>query len=802
MSNGIKLKSPSYTKDTNLYKLEHIPGVLLPVGAHHAVTVSAGDHVYAGQLVGVSLSQQTPLHSSISGTVRDIISIGEKEYIKIESDGKFELYPDISPCSKRLSEMTDEEMTERIRLCGIKEWKYISSLIGKAKRLAVNCLDSDPWSAERKCIVNNYPKELVGGAKILLRILGLRMCEFVIEKKYTNSVNRLVESIAGSSLFDIIETDGIYPLGENMRIVSQLPATRRLGDDELCVLDVSVVRAIYRAFSKGMPYVNRIVSVGGDLADEPGCYEIPIGLPVKYIAMQTLPKKQKKLPAYKTIENGVMSGHILDHPSAVVSPSTHSLIFTKEKELHVRCGACIGCTRCDSVCPDNLLPSHFISKCLSDFDGALLESGMDFCSECGACSYVCPANLPIHEIAAGNTEPLYPEHRYKKRALTSAPFIHHAENSATVNFDIVLALLAVLAVSWSVFGIKALMLSALSVLCAVISDTLYGALTRSGGASALNLNSVVCGLMCALTLGINTPLYVAPIVSFFAIMFARGIFGGNSKNILHSAFCARIFASVFWHDAFIFDAPNTSAPLTELLICRQDGPIGEISVAVLAVCAIYLIIRRVISPITPIMTLLSFSAVTFILSPDDPLGGIVNGLCFSAIVFVSVFCEAEPSTVPRTGLGKIVYGTLCGAAAALVGSFFSVEGAYIAAVAASIVTPLFNRARLAEPYPEETDTPEIKEEENNKKSRIKENGKKEKAEKSSKKQSGSKTSNLPPEAEAPVSEAAVSESVQEKPDEATKVITAPKKTKGETSDKKTERSQNISEKASKKKKKK
>ena len=702
MGNGIKIKSPAYTKDTNLYKLEHVPGVLLPVGGHHAITVAKGDHVCVGQLIGVSLSQQTPLHSSISGTVRDIISIGEKEYVKIESDGKFELYSDIKPCSKRLSEMTDQEMIERIRLCGIEEWKYLSELTGKAKRLAVNCLDRDPYSAEQKCIVNNYSRELVGGAKILLKILGLRMCEFVIEKKYTDSINKLVEGISGSSLFDIVETDGYYPLGESMRIVSQLPASRRLSEDELCVLDASVVRAIYRAFSKGMPYVERIVSIGGSMASEPGVYEIPIGLPIKYIGMQTLPKKQKKLPSYKIIENGVMSGHILSHPSAVVSSRTSSLLFIKEKELTVRSGACIGCTRCDSVCPDNLLPSHFISKCLSDFDSAILESGMDYCSECGACSYVCPANLPIHEIAEGNVEPLYPENRYKKRELLSAPFIHHAENSATVNFDVVITLLALTALSWSVFGIKALMLSVLSVLCAVISDTIYGALTKGGGASALNLNSVVCGLTCAMTLGINAPLYVAPIVSFFAIMFARGIFGGNGKNIIHSAFCARIFASLFWHDAFIFDKGDGIITL-ESLIGRTNAPMGAISVAVLAVCAIYLIIRRVISPITPISILLSFCAVTFITSSTDQASVTLSALCFSAIIFVSIFAETEPSTVPISGLGKLVYGMLCGSIAALLGSFFSVEGAYVAAILASAVTPLFNRARLAEPYEEETE---------------------------------------------------------------------------------------------------
>ena len=701
--NGIKLKKPAYTKDTNLYRIENIPQVFIPVGEHYTVTAQKGDRVLVGQLLGVALGKQIPLHCSVSGTVKEIVKVSGKEYIRIENDGKYELCSDIAPCEKRLSQMSADEMIDRIRLCGIHDWKKLSASIGKTKRFVINCLDMDPYMSDKKCAIANSAKEIVSGAKIILKILGLRLCEFVIEKHSTDAINDLIDYIDDSSFFDIVETSGKYPFGEEERIISLLPENEELESDELCILDVHTVCAVYNAFSQGMPYVRRIVSIGGSATYEDGCYDIPLGTPIKYIAEQCAEDEEEEPVPYSTVIGGVMQGQLADG-GALVEDGTHCISFIKSSELEVRTGACIGCTRCDKACPDKLLPSVFIEKHEADFDEAVSLSGMDWCNECGACSFVCPAKIPICEIAKGNKAPLLPDKRDKKRKITQAPFVSHNESVKTLNLDLILALTALLAWAVCCFGLRALCIAAISVGTAVLTELLFNFLTKASPLGIRNLNSVVCGLMCALTLSTDIPLYVGAITAFFAVIFIKGAFGGNGKNIIHSAFSARVLASLFWHDAFVFDSAQRYT-MFDYLLGNTEGAMGEVSVIILAAAFLYLVIRRVLSAITPIVMLSTFAVITFLTAPEgNAINTVQIMLVNSAVIFVSVFCAAEYSTVPKSKLGRVAHGIICGALAALIGRYTSYEGAYIAVLISSFVTPLFNRLRQAEPFEDDDDS--------------------------------------------------------------------------------------------------
>ncbi len=692
-SNGIKIKKPAYTKDTELYKIEHIPKVFIPVSDNYTVTVAEGDKVKVGQLLGIALGHQIPLHCSVSGTVVGCVNIEGDEYIEIDNDGKYELCSDIAPCEKRLSQMNEQEMIDRIRLCGIHDWTKLSNAKGQIKRFAVNCLDSDPYSSDKRCALYNFTKEIIGGAKIILKILGIHLCELVIDHRDPDSINLLIDCIGDSELFDIVDTKANYPLGEKQRLITHLPNSEELDDDELLILDVHSVAAVYRAFSQGMPYVRRTVSVGGSATCEDGCYDIPLGTPIKYISDQCV--NQENDPNFKTVIGGVMKGELSEKKGELISSRTHTISFIKEKELNVRIGACIGCTECDRACPDKLLPSVFIANYEKDFDGAIRSSGMEFCSECGACSYVCPSNIPICEIAQEDTAILSPDRRYKKHKKEKAPFIHHPESVRSRNFDIILALGVLWA--WAVcrFGISALILCGISVGVAILTELIYNLLTRSGAFGVFNMDSVVCGMLGALTLTADTPIYVPAITAFFSVMFLKGAFGGNGKNLLHSAFGARVLASLIFHDAFVYSAKNHT--LFDYLLGNTEGSFGEISVILLCAVFIYLAFRRIISLITPAVLLSTYAIVTFLCAPA---GNAVNttqlALIGTAVIFVSVFCGVEYSTIPKSAIGKVAYGALAGAVAALIGRYTSYEGAYIAVLIASALTPLFNRLHEAD----------------------------------------------------------------------------------------------------------
>ena len=130
MGYGPKIKKPSFTKDTALYTKKDLPKVLIPVDNCYTLTAKEGDRVLVGQMIGVSLDADIPLLSSISGKVEGVVRMGDCDYISIKNDGKYEKSKEFAPCKARLSEIGPDEIIERMRLCGIKEWKLLQ---GSAK---------------------------------------------------------------------------------------------------------------------------------------------------------------------------------------------------------------------------------------------------------------------------------------------------------------------------------------------------------------------------------------------------------------------------------------------------------------------------------------------------------------------------------------------------------------------------------------------------------------------------------------------------------------------------------------------
>lgn len=705
MGYGIKLKKPAFTKDTRLYTLKRIPEVLIPVEDYHTVTVSNGDRVKIGTLLGVSLTPQTPMLSSISGTVSGIYSIKGREYVRIVNDNKYELSETLSPCKKRLSEMNRTELIERIRVCGIPEWKAISEAKG-ISRFVINCTDADPYSNVNKCIIKSKRRELIGGAKIIMKLLSVRMCEFAIERNETDAVNMLIDSIGDSRLFDIVEISPKYPYGKSERLITQLPDSEQLDENELFVISPESVCAVYAAFAKGHVHIRRAVSVGGSAAYAGGTYLLPLGTPIKYLTDNVTDNEDGSEP-FTVIKNGVMTGARTTAEDAVITSRTHSLSYVRNSDLCATDDICISCGRCDSVCPEGLLPSLFIEKHSDDFDKAVGLSGMDMCSECGACTYVCPAKLPIHDIACNTASLPKPNEYQKKTTRRHAPFISSKDSTATINLDLSLCLLVLLIWSVCVFGARALLVSLISVTCAVTSDLFFSVLTRSSPRSPLDLNSVVCGLMCAATMTVRVPLYLCAVAPVIAVILVRGAFGGKSKNLIHSAFCARVFISLLWHEPFIH--PERPYTMFDRILGNTAGGFGEISAILITVCALYLIIRKIIPIIPTVTALFSFAVITFLTSEAGNAASTVSvSLLGSAILFVSVFASSEYSTIPKGMTGRAAYGIICGAVSALILRFTDYEGAYIAAILASVLTvPLFSRIRQAEPtYAGESATPE------------------------------------------------------------------------------------------------
>jgi electron transport complex protein RnfC len=71
------------------------------------------------------------------------------------------------------------------------------------------------------------------------------------------------------------------------------------------------------------------------------------------------------------------------------------LALSKKEVAQAQQTACLACGRCLVACPLGLSPTTLVKWIdHQEYQEALNEGLMD-CKECGCCSYVCPAHIPL-----------------------------------------------------------------------------------------------------------------------------------------------------------------------------------------------------------------------------------------------------------------------------------------------------------------------------------------------------------------------------------------------------------------------
>jgi electron transport complex protein RnfC len=136
-----------------------------------------------------------------------------------------------------------------------------------------------------------------------------------------------------------------------------------------------------------------VVTVTGKSVKKPSNFLVRIGTPTKDLldAAQGLPEDTGKI-----LSGGPMMGKaLLNLDVPVVKGTSGILVMPENESRRSEEGSCIRCAKCIKACPMGLEPV-LLSKTakLKMFDKVEKERALD-CIECGSCSYICPANIPL-----------------------------------------------------------------------------------------------------------------------------------------------------------------------------------------------------------------------------------------------------------------------------------------------------------------------------------------------------------------------------------------------------------------------
>ena len=127
-----------------------------------------------------------------------------------------------------------------------------------------------------------------------------------------------------------------------------------------------------------------------------------------------------------------------------------------------------------------------------------------------------------------------------KPIMAAGPHIHSADSSRRIMLDVILALLPAAIAGVVLFGVQALWIILTCVISAVVSEFLFNLVTRREQ-SVGDLSAVVTGLLLALNLSTNVPLWQCALGSIFAIVLVKCAFGGMGHNFANPAITARVF---------------------------------------------------------------------------------------------------------------------------------------------------------------------------------------------------------------------------------------------------------------------
>lgn len=291
--------------------------------------------------------------------------------------------------------------------------------------------------------------------------------------------------------------------------------------------------------------------------------------------------------------------------------------------------------------------------------------------------------------------------------VSASPHIHSGKSTSSIMRDVLIALFPATVAGVIIFGLRSLLVIAVCVASCVLFEALFNLITKRDQTVG-DLSAAVTGLLLALNLPANIPIWQCVIGCAFAIILVKCLFGGIGRNLVNPAITARVFMLVSFGSMAvqamptIVDTVSGATPLAEiaegnspkildLFLGTTGGAIGETCALALLIGLAYLLIRRVITWHIPVSFVGSVFVLSFLMEGFDLTKALA--LILSGGLFIgAIFMATDYVTSPSTPAGKIIFGLGAGLLTFLI-RYFGVypEGVSFAILFMNILTPYIEK---------------------------------------------------------------------------------------------------------------
>ena len=299
-----------------------------------------------------------------------------------------------------------------------------------------------------------------------------------------------------------------------------------------------------------------------------------------------------------------------------------------------------------------------------------------------------------------------------------APHIRTSETVESVMYDVVIALIPAFAVALWAFGIRALILTAVSILTCIVTEYVcQKAMKRD--IEAFDGSAILTGILFSFVVPVIMPLQYVVVGNVVAIALGKMVYGGLGHNIFNPALVGRAFVQASWPVAittFAYDGKSGATvlfamktaikngtpfsdgifsdaliangnPYLQAFLGQMGGCIGETSALAILIGGAYLIYKKHIDWRLPASMIGTVFVLTWAMGAN-PLMEILSGGLFLGAFFMAT----DMVTSPTTSKGRVIFGFGIG----LLVSLIRLKGGYPEGTAYAIsimngVVPLIDR---------------------------------------------------------------------------------------------------------------
>lgn len=319
--------------------------------------------------------------------------------------------------------------------------------------------------------------------------------------------------------------------------------------------------------------------------------------------------------------------------------------------------------------------------------------------------------------------------RVIKLTVSSSPHVRSSETTTGIMRDVIIALCPAAIAAIVVFGLRALAVMLVSVASCVLAEYLSRKAMHKENTIG-DLSAIVTGLLLAFNLPSNIPFWIVVLGAVVAIVVVKQMFGGIGQNFLNPALAARVILmtsfpgrmaaasfvglnKVGWNvdgvtsatplgliDISHFSAAvqSTAPTLRQLFLGTTSGCLGEVSALALLIGGLYLIIRKVISPIIPCV-FIGTVAIFMMFATGFNWYAVAYELLSGGLFLGAIFMATDYTTSPITNWGKVIFALGCGLITCIIRTWGSLpEGVSFSIIIMNVFVPYIEDQTKPTPF--------------------------------------------------------------------------------------------------------